>query len=444
MDLSPFVDMTESGKESVFLASLGCSKNLVDTEVMIGLLKKAGYLIVSEEEDARIIIVNTCGFIRDAKEESIDTILELAEFKKRGVCRLLVVCGCLPQRYQKDLPLEFPEVDLFLGTNEFPRIAQIIEENQSGRKTYFSDPQFLYDHHTPRVNTNPATSVYVKIAEGCSHHCSYCIIPQLRGTFRSRTKESVIKEVTDFAEKGIKEINLIAQDTTSYGSDLSPQLDLVCLLKDLVKVKGVVWIRLLYTNPRKITSKLIQTIKKEVKICKYIDLPLQHINDDILKTMRRGMDSHSLRELIKEIRSQIPEVTLRTTMMVGFPGETEKQFRELLDFIEEVKFERLGVFKYSREEKTSACKLPEQIPEKIKEERYQALMEVQSEISLKNNQRLLEKKVRVLIEGKSRKRDFSFRQLKCHIIFKPGYGGKNGKTYRSYADSAYSSRKECG
>ncbi len=389
-------------KEKIYLESLGCSKNLVDSEVIAGCLRKSGYTFTTSKEEAAIIIVNTCAFIKDATQEAIDTILKLATLKKEGTCRKLVVAGCLPQRYGKQLIKKLKDVDLFVGVGEFPKIGELLKEERvehSLPALYIRTPTFLLDHNTPRILSTPNHTAYVKIAEGCSHRCSFCTIPTIKGPYQSRPPESIITEVKNLAGKGTKEINLIAQDTTFYGKDLTNKKDLAYLLKQLSKIESIEWIRMLYCHPDHFSHDLINTIKEEEKICNYIDLPLQHISDDILKRMGRSKDSTKIRKLIKEIRENIPNLWIRTTFMVGFPGETEKDFNILMDFAREVEFEHLGAFRYSDEEGTKAYRLKGKVPDHETEERYHTLMSLQSNISLKKNRRLIGSLQRVLIEG---------------------------------------------
>jgi ribosomal protein S12 methylthiotransferase len=395
-------------KEKIYLESLGCSKNLVDSEVIAGCLRKSGYTFTTSKEEAAIIIVNTCAFIKDATQEAIDTILKLATLKKEGTCRKLVVAGCLPQRYGKQLIKKLKDVDLFVGVGEFPKIGELLKEESAEHSLpalYIRTPTFLLDHNTPRILSTPNHTAYVKIAEGCSHRCSFCTIPTIKGPYRSRPHESIITEVKNLAEKGTKEINLIAQDTTFYGKDLTNKKDLSYLLKQLSQINGIEWIRMLYCHPDHFSQDLINTIRGEEKICNYIDLPLQHISDDILKRMGRSKDSTKIRKLIKEIRENIPNLWIRTTFMVGFPGETEKDFNILMDFAREVEFEHLGAFRYSNEEGTKAYRLKGKVPAHVIEERYHTLMSLQSNISLKKNQRLIGSLQRVLIEGINEEND---------------------------------------
>ena len=390
-------------KFRVSLVSLGCPKNLVDAEVMLGHLPLDRYEIVTDEAQADIIVVNTCSFINDAKEESIDTILEVADYKEQGNCKLLVVTGCLPQRYQGELAAQLPEVDLFMGTAEAPRIVELIER-QLQLDTQSSEigvPDYLYDHDTPRVNSSPFYSAYVKIADGCANHCSYCIIPQLRGTLRSRTIASVVAEARSLAAQGVKEINLIAQDITAYGLDLNDGSRIEGLLKELVRVDGIDWIRLLYAYPDGISEELIALIASEAKICNYLDIPLQHIDDQILAQMNRRVNEQQVRELVATLRRRIPDLTLRTSFIVGFPGETREQFAKLLAFVEEGHFERVGVFRYSREEGTAAASLPGQVPAQTKKSRHNRLMKAQARVSFVKNRALVGRIETVLVEGYS-------------------------------------------
>ncbi|MBN2426989.1 MAG: 30S ribosomal protein S12 methylthiotransferase RimO [Deltaproteobacteria bacterium] len=387
-------------KSKVCLISLGCPKNLVDSEVMLGHLPADRYEIVTDEKQAHIIIVNTCAFIKEAKEESVETILEAAEYKNSGKCRLLVVTGCLSQRYAAELVRELPEVDIIIGTNDGPQIAKLLEQHQaSGEKLKaLGEPVFLYDHQTPRVKSSPHYSAYVKISEGCINHCSYCVIPKLRGTLRSRSIASVVEEVENLTRNGVKEINLIGQDTTAFGKDDGKQ-NLETLLRELVKIKELHWLRLLYTHPAGISDELIEVVAAEEKICKYLDIPLQHIDDHILEQMNRGINQRQIRALLTKIRRHIPEVILRTSFIVGFPGETEEQSSELLNFVKEGFFDRVGVFKYSREEGTPAGNMENQIPPRVKKNRQEKLMKAQKRVSFKKNRSLIGRIEPALVEG---------------------------------------------
>ncbi len=386
---SPQVDSTlrqaQSSPQKVSIVSLGCSKNLVDSELILGSLKNAGYEISSEKE-ADLIVVNTCGFIADAKKESINTIIELSQYKHHGNCKKLIVTGCLVERYADELKRELPEVDAFWGTGDLLKIGEILGMKKI-KKIYKSTPGTLYDPDSPRVLTTLPHTAYVKVSEGCSRTCSFCIIPKLRGLMKSRPADSIVGEVRNLANLGVKEINLIAQDMTSYGRDIGTNLE--NLLRELVKVDGIKWMRLLYCYPWGFTDSLVRLIAEEEKILNYIDMPLQHINDRILKLMDRGTTSAKIRNIIDKLRKEIPNLTLRTTFIAGFPSETEEEFKELLDFVEDMRFERAGAFKHSQEEGTKAGEMPHQIPDEVKEERYERLLEVQSEVSLNKNRTLI-------------------------------------------------------
>lgn len=398
-------------KYKVSLVSLGCPKNLVDAEVMLGHLPADRFEIVTDEAQADIIVVNTCSFIQDAKEESVETILEVADHKKTGNCKLLVVSGCLPQRYQDELAKDLPEVDLFVGTGDAPRIVELIAAALKSEIPLqaIGLPDYLYDHTTPRVQSSPFYSTYVKIADGCGNHCSYCIIPQLRGNLRSRSIASVVAEVERLVEQGVKEVNLIAQDITAYGQDREDGARIEPLLRELVKIDGLRWLRLLYAYPDGISDELIELIASEEKICNYLDVPLQHIDDQVLSMMNRRVDEATIRRLIERLRSRIPDLTLRTSFIVGFPGETEEQFAKLLAFVNEGHFERVGVFRYSREEGTAAAVLPGQIQERSKKSRLQKLMKAQSRVSFRKNRALIGNNEPVLVEGFSEETDLLLR-----------------------------------
>ncbi len=398
-------------KQKVALVSLGCPKNLVDAEVMLGHLPAERFEIVTDEATADIIIVNTCSFIKEAKEESVETILEVADFKKTGNCRLLAVSGCLPQRYRDELAKELPEVDLFMGTGDAPRIVELLDAGLGGKALPLAVgmAEYLYDHTTPRVKSSPFYSTYVKIAEGCANHCSYCIIPQLRGTLRSRSIESVASEVRRLVADGVKEINLIAQDVTAFGLDRDDGARLEDLLRELVKIEDLQWLRLLYAYPDGISDELIELMASEEKICNYLDIPLQHVDDTILAMMNRRVDQAAIRDLLARLRTRIPGVTLRTSFIVGFPGETEAQFEAVLEFINEGHFERVGVFRYSREEGTAAAALENQIPERVKKSRYQKLMKAQKRVSFRKNRELVGRIEPVLVEGYSEETDLLLR-----------------------------------
>lgn len=385
-------------REKVSILSLGCARNLVDSEVMAGLFRRANYDIVSSPEGSDILVVNTCGFIDAAKEESIDAILEAARLKQEGKLKKLVVAGCLSQRYPEELARELPEVDLFVGTGEVPRIVEILEEKRK-QKVYVGLPRYLYDHATPRLRTTPSHMAFIKVSEGCDHKCAFCIIPQLRGPHRSRPIDSIVKEAAELAGAGVKEINLIAQDLTAYGRDRKDGTSLYRLLKEMVEVPGIEWIRLLYAYPNFLEEPLLNLIRDNEKICKYLDIPFQHVSAAILRRMRRGKAGSAVREAILKLRGAIPDITLRTSLIVGFPGETEEDFEALLGFVEESQFERLGVFKYSREEGTAAAAMEDQVPEEEKERRWQEVMDLQAGISRKKNEALIGSVARAIIDG---------------------------------------------
>jgi len=395
--------LNERTREKISMVSLGCPKNLVDAEVMLGFLDREGYEITTDEKEADIIIVNTCSFIKEAKQESIDAILDLADRKQDGRCRLLIVTGCLPQRYQEELCRELPEVDIFIGTGDYPRIAEIIAEKRgtSGQLRYIGDPNFVYDEDSPRLKSTPVYSAYLKIAEGCSNCCSYCVIPSLRGGFRSRPMDAVLAEAGRLVAGGARELNLIAQDVTRYGSDLGEGASLEELIRRLAGLEELRWIRLLYAYPDGITDSLIRVIRDEKKVCKYLDIPLQHISDPVLSRMNRRGGAAEIRALIAKLRAEIPDIALRTSLIVGFPGETEDDFRKLLQFVEEARFDRLGVFCYSREEGTPAAGMEGQISERIKRERYKKVMTVQGRLSFKQNRSLVGRIEEVIVEGYS-------------------------------------------
>ncbi|MGN1166074.1 MAG: 30S ribosomal protein S12 methylthiotransferase RimO [Lachnospiraceae bacterium] len=386
---------------NLLFISLGCDKNLVDSEVMLGLVDEKGYKIVDCEEDADVIVINTCCFIHDAKEESIQTILEMAEYKKEGRLKALIVTGCLAQRYQKEIIEEIPEVDAVLGTTSYHKIVEAIEEAVSGKgHVELDDINALPLVDSRRLVTTGGYYAYLKIAEGCDKHCTYCIIPKLRGSYRSVPMERLLKEAEDLAEQGVKELILVAQETTIYGKDLYGEKSLHKLLRELCKVKGIRWIRILYCYPEEIDDNLIQVMKEEKKICHYLDLPIQHANDEILKRMGRRTSKQQLVEIVEKLRKEIPDIALRTTLITGFPGETKEQHEELMDFVDEMEFDRLGVFTYSPEEDTPAALMPDQISEEVKEDRQAELMELQQEIVFDAAEDMIGKEVLVMIEGK--------------------------------------------
>ena len=386
---------------NILFISLGCDKNLVDSEVMLGLLDKKGYQIVDSEEDADIIVVNTCCFIHDAKEESIQTILEMAEYKKEGKLKALIVTGCLAQRYQQEIIDEIPEVDAVLGTTSYDHIVEAVEEALAGNgHVVLEDVDALPDVKEKRLVTTGGHYAYMKIAEGCDKHCTYCIIPKLRGNYRSVPMEKLLAEAKDLADQGVKELILVAQETTVYGKDLYGEKSLHKLLRELCKISGIQWIRILYCYPEEIYDELIQTIKEEKKVCHYLDLPIQHASDAVLKRMGRRTSKAQLVEIIEKLRKEIPDIALRTTLITGFPGETQEQHEELKDFVDEMEFDRLGVFTYSPEEDTPAATMTEQIPEEVKEDRQAELMELQQEIAFDLAEDMVGREVLVMIEGK--------------------------------------------
>jgi len=392
-------------KETVCLVSLGCPKNLVDSEVILGLLSKEGYPLSTDPLRAEVLIVNTCSFIEEATKEAIETILQLSRFKKEGRCRLLIVSGCLPQRYGEVLEKELPEVDLFVGTGAFQNLPKLLSQ-KSKRKSFLPQPAFLYNERTPRILSTPPFIAYLKIAEGCSNACTFCTVPKIRGRYRSRKLRSVLKEAQRLADQGVQELILIAQDTTAYGKDLGDGTNLEKLLKNLVKVEKLRWIRILYSYPKieNFTDEFLELMAHENKICPYLDLPIQHIDDEILKRMGRKSKGAEIRSLLKRIKTFLPEVSLRSSLIVGFPGEKESQFKALLDFVEEVQFDHLGAFKYSPEKGTPASRLPHPIPESTKGERLRTLMKTQKKISLKKYQEMVGQRGVVFVEGPQRER----------------------------------------
>lgn len=387
----------------LLFVSLGCDKNLVDTEVMLGILNQRAFEITDDETEADVIIINTCCFIHDAKEESIQTILEMAEYKqeKGGKCRALLVTGCLAQRYADEIQTEIPEVDAIVGTTAYDKIADALESVLAGKDgNYIASIEALPLVDTKRVVTTGGYYAYLKIAEGCDKHCTYCIIPKLRGHFRSVPMERLKKEAAQLVGNGAKELILVAQETTLYGMDIYGEKTLPKLLRELCKIEGLYWIRILYCYPEEINEELIQTIKEENKICNYLDMPIQHASDAVLKRMGRHTDKKQLMDIIGKLREEIPDICLRTTLITGFPGETEKDHQELLDFVDEIEFERLGVFTYSQEEDTSAAKMPDQIEEELKQARQAELMELQQEISFAHAEDMVGRELYAFIEGK--------------------------------------------
>ena len=387
--------------KKILFISLGCDKNLVDSEVMLGILADRGFEMTDTEDDADIIIINTCCFINDAKEESINTILEMAEYKKTGPCKALIVTGCLAQRYKQEIVDEIPEVDAVIGTSKYDEIFDAVDQALKG--SHFLDVDDL--DRLPsvpgkRILTTGGHYAHLKIAEGCDKHCTYCIIPKIRGNYRSVPMEQLLAEAASLAEQGVKELILVAQETTLYGVDLYGKKSLHILLKELAKIKGIRWIRILYCYPEEIYPELIETIKNEKKVCHYLDMPIQHASDAILKRMGRRTTKAQLKETVSLLRKEIPDIVLRTTLIAGFPGETQEQHEELMEFVDEMEFERLGVFAYSPEENTPAASMPDQIPEEIKEERRDAILELQQEIAFDKAADMVGRTLHAMIEGK--------------------------------------------
>lgn len=386
---------------NVLFISLGCDKNLVDSEVMIGLLADRGYQMTDDETQADVIVINTCCFIHDAKEESIQTILEMAEYKKTGTLKALIVTGCLAQRYQEEILEEIPEVDEVLGTTSYDKIVDAIQEALEGKSgVRIEDIDALPLPDTKRLVTTGGHFAYLKIAEGCDKHCTYCIIPKIRGNYRSVPMERLVKEARDLAKDGVKELILVAQETTIYGTDLYGEKSLHRLLRELCKIDGIRWIRILYCYPEEIDDSLIQVMKEEPKICHYLDLPIQHASTEILRRMGRRTSREDLEEIIGKLRREIPDIAIRTTLITGFPGETKEQHEELMDFVDQMEFDRLGVFTYSPEEGTPAAQMEDQIPEEVKEDRQAELMELQQEIAFDLAEDMIGREVLVMIEGK--------------------------------------------
>lgn len=385
----------------ILCISLGCDKNLVDTEMMLGLLNRDGHSFTDDEQEADIIIINTCCFINDAKEESVNTILEMAELKKSGNCKALIVTGCLAQRYKQEIIEEIPEVDGILGTNSYDEISHVLDQVLGGKSvSCFHELKGIPKVETGRMVTTGGHYAFLKIAEGCDKRCTYCIIPDLRGSYRSVPMERLVKEAEELAAQGVKELILVAQETTLYGKDLYGKKALPELLRKLAAISGIYWIRIQYCYPEEITDELIETIKTEEKICHYLDIPIQHASDRILKRMARRTSQAQLREMIAKLRREIPDIALRTTMIAGFPGETEEDHEEVMAFVDEMEFERLGVFAYSAEEDTPAASFPDQIPEEIKEQRRDEIMELQQEIAFDQSASMIGRVLDVMIEGK--------------------------------------------
>ncbi len=397
---------TEASKQfndrTLFFTSLGCSKNLVDAQVMLGHLGLDGFEVVQEAQDAEVIIVNTCSFIQAAKEESIETVLDLADFKnpEHGKCQALVMAGCMAQRYSTDLEDSMPEVDLFIGTGEYNKITKLLkafEENKLEKKSFVDIPKYIHTDLDPRINTSPSYTAWLKVSEGCNRNCTFCIIPTLRGKLRSRKVESLIKEAENLQSTGVRELNVISQDLSDFGSDTKENLrDLV---SGLAQVKGIDWVRLFYYYPEDMSEEVMDVMASEPSICNYLDMPIQHFSSSVLRRMNRKATTEMIYGKLKALRDRIPDIVLRTSVIVGFPGETEEDFQTLLAGIRESRFDHLGVFKYSDEEGTPAVRLKDKIPQEIIDIRYQQIYEVQKQIAHENNQRYIGKTLKVLIEG---------------------------------------------
>ena len=390
------------------LISLGCSKNLVDSEHYLGILsKRKGMELTSEIPEADIVIVNTCGFIGDAKEESIQTILEVSEFKETGNLKKIIVAGCLAQKYSEEILKELPEVDAVIGTGDVDKIEKVVDEILAGKKAVETkNMTFLANANTDRILTTAPHTAYLKISEGCNRACTYCIIPQMRGRLRSRSIEDIVEEAKRLVASGVREINLLAQETTEYGIDLYGDKKLAALMKELCKIEGLKWLRTYYMHPEYVTDELIEVMKSEDKICKYFDVPIQHVSDNILRNMARAKNGEQVKNVLNRIRKAIPDATIRTTLIVGFPGETEENFQELKEYVREFEFDYAGVFKYSREEDTVAYNLPDQVPEEIKERRYAELVNLQSEIAERKNRKFLGQEIEVMIDGVSSESEY--------------------------------------
>ncbi len=395
--------MAKKASKSLYMMTLGCPKNRVDSEVMLGALQHKGYHLVQEPDDAQVIVVNTCAFLKAAEKESVDNILELAEYKKSGRCDTLVVTGCLVQRHGEALSKELPEVDHFLGTSAYVQIGDLLAAEASPRQV-IPDPEYIHTASVPKVNSMPGYTAYLKISEGCDNKCAFCIIPQLRGTQRSRPIADIVKEAEALADQGVMELNLVAQDLTAYGHDLPGKPKLHDLLRALAKV-DVKWIRLHYAYPRVFPDELIDVLASEPKIAKYLDMPLQHASDKLLRSMKRGRESAWLRQLVTKIRDRVPGLTFRTSLIVGLPGETEEDFEILKAFVKDLRFERLGVFQYSDEEGTAAYEMENKVPKRTIERRWREIMAIQKRISREQNKQLVGTRLEVLVEGRSPETD---------------------------------------
>ena len=386
----------------ILFVSLGCDKNLVDSEHMSGLLSKAGYEFTDDETQADIIIINSCCFIKDAKEESIETIFEMARYKEEGQCKALVLAGCLAQRYHEEIKTEIPEVDICIGTTAIDSIVSALDDyfKEHKKKEYLKDVDFLAAANAPRNLSTMGSYAYLKIAEGCDKHCTYCIIPKVRGNYRSVKMEYLIDEAKKLAEQGVKELILVAQETTMYGKDIYGEKSLPKLLDELSKIDELKWIRILYCYPEEITDELIDAIKRNPKVCNYLDMPIQHGADDVLRRMGRWTNREQIENTVSKLRKEIPDIVLRTTLITGFPGETEEDFEQLKEFVEKMQFDRLGVFTYSREEDTPAAEMDEQIEEEIKASRRDEIMQIQQDIAFDKSNSRVGEIYEVMIEGK--------------------------------------------
>ncbi len=399
-----------SENKKVAMVSLGCPKNLVDSEVMMGMLARQGYQITTDSEAAEVLVVNTCGFIDSARQESVDTILEMAQLKQTGRLKRLIVAGCLVERYRGELQREIPEIDALIGVNQLKEIESVVKPNGRRELPVYSDgaavPElYLYDETTPRLRATAPYTSYVKIAEGCDHTCAFCIIPKLRGVFRSRSPESIIREVEMLAVQGVKEFVLISQDTTTYGSDLSLNDGLARLVDSIADVPGVKWVRFMYCYPTAITDELLRVMAERANVCKYFDIPLQHASRRVLQRMRRGGNRESYQRLIEHLRNRVPGVAIRTTFIAGFPGEREEDFDELVEFVKAAEFDRVGAFTYSDEENAAAFELDEKVDPAVAARRGARLMKEQLRISRRKNRKLIGERVRVLLEGRSKESD---------------------------------------
>lgn len=393
-----FVDRT------VYFTSLGCSKNLVDAQVMLGHMGLNGFEVVTEENKAEVIVVNTCSFIEAAKQESIEMILDLADYKsdEHGICKALVVSGCMAQRYSSELEESMPEVDMFIGTGEYNKIVPLLtalEDNKLEKKSFVEVPRFIHTEFDPRLNTSPFYTAWLKISEGCNRNCTFCIIPTLRGRLRSRSVESLVKEAQALSETGVRELNLISQDLSDYGVDLDDKNNVFELLSGLESVENIDWIRLFYFYPDELTDEVIDKMASSEKVCKYLDMPVQHFSDYVLKRMNRKITGEEIMNRIQRLREKIPGIVLRTSIIVGFPGENDADFEKLLEGVKKARFNHLGIFRYSDEEGTPAYRLKDKVPQEVIEERFDRLFEAQKEIARELNQDFLGKTIEVLVEG---------------------------------------------